>query len=185
MHKWPPAKGGFRGIGDKRLNKYDFVLHEAVLHVSLKLFKMPNNCQNREKDKIKTRKQTKKKFKSFFLSFKARCAHQSGRDKVCLFNKVLPPPFPGFQCLGKSSHFMSTVLQNRNSNKFQHEYSKKKKKKHKIFRCWRDWMNSLGGYVCLSTVGHLLTKWKWNCLMMDSWLKCYAPNFKLKPYMNN
>lgn len=31
------------------------------------------------------------------------------------------PLFPGFQSLGKSSHFMSTVLQNRNLNKFQHE----------------------------------------------------------------
>lgn len=134
-------------------NNYDFVLHEVVLPASLKLFKMPTNCQNREKDEIKTRK---KKFKSFFLSYKARCAHQGGRDKVCLFNKCSHSPFPGFQCLGKSSHFMSTVLQNRNLNKFQHENSKK----HKIFQCLRDRMNSLGRCVCLSIIGHLLTNKK-------------------------
>lgn len=104
-----------------------------------------------------------------------------GGTKFVCSTKCSHPPFPGFQCLGKSSHFMSTVLQNRNSNKFQHEYSKK----HKIFQCLRDWMNSLGGCVCLSIIGHLLTNKKWICLTVDRWLKCYAPDFKLKPYMNN
>lgn len=117
-------KGGFGGNERSKTSQYDFVSHEAVLPVSLKLFKMPTNCQSRAKDKIKTRK--KKKFKSFFLSYKARCAHQGGRDKARLFNKVLPPPFSWISMpWEKSSHFMSTVLQNRNSNKFQHEYSKK------------------------------------------------------------
>lgn len=63
------------------------------------------------------------------------------------------PLFPGFQCLGKSSHFMSTVLQNRNSNKFQHEYSRK----HKIFQRLWDWMISQGRCFCLSIIWHLLS----------------------------
>lgn len=39
-----------------KVNEYSFFfsLHEAVLPVSLKLFKMPTICQSREKDKIKT-----------------------------------------------------------------------------------------------------------------------------------
>lgn len=87
-------KGGIWRNGRYKRNKYYFILHEAVLPVSLKLFKMPTNCQSSEKDKIKSKqKEKKRKFKSFFLSYKAHCAHQGGKDKVCLFNKVLPAPF--------------------------------------------------------------------------------------------
>lgn len=121
-------------LGDREIktNKYHFVLHEAVLPVSLKLFKMPTNCQSRDKDKLKTRKQKKKKFKSFFLSYKARCAHQGGRDKVCPFNKALPPPFSWISMPWKKLSF--------------YEYSTSKLKliqvsawifkKHKIFQCF-------------------------------------------------
>lgn len=51
VHKCPPAEGGYGGTGDKRQKYY---LHEAGFLVSLKLFKMPTNCQSGEKDNIKT-----------------------------------------------------------------------------------------------------------------------------------
>lgn len=64
-----------------------------------------------------------------------------GGTKLVCSTKCSHPPFPGFQCLGKkSSHFMSTVLQNRNSNKFQHEYSKKSIKYFNVYETgWTHW----------------------------------------------
>lgn len=144
-------------------------MHEAVLPVSLKLFKMPTNCQSREKDKNQN-KQKKKNYNSSHSSCltKPTVRIRVGRTKFICSTKCSQPPFPGLQCLGKSSHFMSTVLQDRNSNKFQHEYSKKKKK-HKIFlRLTR--LDELTGRVCvcLSVIGLLLTNKKLICLMVDS-----------------
>lgn len=56
-----------------------------------------------------------------------------GTKSVCS-TKCSHSPFLDFNALEKkSSHFMSTVLQNRNSNKFQHEYSNKTKK-HLMFK---------------------------------------------------
>lgn len=140
--------GGKREIKDQHILTYTILACMKLYFLWASGFlkcQLTANVEKRIKSKLWNKQ---KKFKSF-LSYKARCAHQGGRDKARLFNKVLPPPFfLDFNALEKSSHFMSTVLQNRNSNKFQHEYLKKKKKKHKIFPMFPR-LDELTGRVCL------------------------------------
>lgn len=118
-------------------------MREAVLPVSLKLFKMPTNCQSREK-RIKSKLENKqKKFKSFFSSYKAHCAHQSGRDKACLFNKVLPPPFSWISMPWKKLSFYEYST---SKIETQISFSMNIQKSIKYFNVLiRDWMNSLEG----------------------------------------
>lgn len=133
MHKWPPGKGGFRGTGDKRETN-------TILSCMKLYFLWASNCSKcqptakvEKRIKIKTNKK-KKNYNSSHSSCltKPTVRIRVGRTKFICSTKCSQPPFPGLQCLGKSSHFMSTVLQDRNSNKFQHEYSKKKEKKKSI-----------------------------------------------------
>lgn len=126
-----------RGLGGKKANNILFHM-KVILPVSLKLFIIPNNCQRRQNYKPIIGKH--KNFKSFFLSYKAHCAKEGGSGTVTC-SKCSRPSFPGFQCLGKSSHFMSTVLQHRNKQVSSWT------RKHKIFQCLWDMMNSLGGCV--------------------------------------
>lgn len=103
-----------------------FVLHEAVLPVRLELFKIE------KKDEIETRKN--KRFKSFFLSYEAPLCASGWEGQSLSVQQSAPTPLSWISMpWKKSSHFMSTVLQNRNSNKFQHEYSNKTKK-HLMFK---------------------------------------------------
>lgn len=102
-------KGGFGGNERSKTSQYDFVSHEAVLPVSLKLFKMPTNCQSRAKDKIKTRGKKNSSHSSCLTKPAVRI--RVGGTKLVCSTKCSHPPFPGFQCLGKkklSFHEYST-----------------------------------------------------------------------------
>ena len=111
------------GTGDKRLtNKIFFHLKPYFLWASSGLkYQTTAKIEKRIKSKLGKKKKKKNSSHSSCLT-KPAVRIRVGGTKFFCSTKFSQPPFPGFQCLGKSSHFMSTVLQNRNSNKFQHEY---------------------------------------------------------------
>lgn len=94
------SKGRDGGPGGKRLTN-------RILSCMKLYFLWASSCLKcqptaKVKDRVKTRKK-KKKFKSFFLSYKARCAHQGGRDKVSSVRQSAPTPlFLDFNALEKA-----------------------------------------------------------------------------------
>lgn len=85
-------KGGFRGPGDKRLTNTILSCMKLSFLGASSCLKCQPTAKVKKRIKSKLGNKQTKKFKSFFLSYKARCAHQGGRDKVCLLDKALPPP---------------------------------------------------------------------------------------------
>lgn len=141
VHKWPPGKGGFGGTGDTRETN-------TILSCMKLYFLWASNCSKCQPTakvvkRIKSNQSKRKKKENSSHSScltKPTVRIRVGRTKSVFSTKCSQPPFPGLQCLGKSSHFMSTVLQDRNSNKFQHEYSKKSIKYFKVNTIgWTHW----------------------------------------------
>lgn len=113
------------GTGDKRLTNKIFSRMKLYFPWASSGLKYQTTAKIEKRIKSKLGKK-KKKIQVILLVLQSPlCASEVGGTKFFCSTKRSQPPFPGFQCLGKSSHFMSTVLQNRNSKKFQHEYSKK------------------------------------------------------------
>lgn len=139
-------KLGFGGTGGKRETN-------TILSCMKLYFLGVSNCLKckptaKVEEKIKSKREKKKKNSSHSSCLtKPAVRNRVGGTKSVCSTKCSQPPFPGFQCLGKSSHFMSTVLQNRNSIKFQHELFKKKKK-HNIFQMFTR-LDEFTGRVCL------------------------------------
>lgn len=160
------------GTGDKRLTNKIFSRMKLYFPWASSGLKYQTIAKIEKRIKSKLGKK-KKKFKSFFLSYKARCAHLKWEGQSFSVQQSAPNPlFLDFNALEKA--LISWVQYFKIET--QTSFSMNIQKKHKIFQCLRDWINSLGGCFCLSIRGHLLANKKWIVLMEDSWLKCYAPD---------
>lgn len=106
---------------------------------------MPTDCQSKEKDQIKTRKQTNKKIQVILLVLQSPLCASGWEGQGLSVGQSAPTPlFLDFNALEKALISWVQYFKIETQTSFSMNIQKKKKKKHKIFQCLRDRMSSVG-----------------------------------------